>query len=297
MASRSGRPSAAEPVPCGRNAHVIGKAVKINNLQTDAVHGDLGRHNCAVQKPLNYRSLWMSSSRSAHEGSRCVQRSALSCTLCVQRSALSRTWTSAHLARRGTEASSKGPIERGETIEAPGIGDVGDGTIPAQRTCEGRTTFLKPLGLDMLRKTYSSGLEEKMQLADGNLDGGGCLRGCQPGVSQMFRYVIFRLLQLGGPDSILLRARCAPASQREKTTEVVDDRWLLRMAECVDGFVQRAKIASDNGAKTFRSGEVDRERAPVVRKMRLDQAPWKKPSAIVMRAPRLIRERNGWIQK
>ena len=79
---------------------------------------------------------------------------------CVQRSALSCTPT--HLAGRGTEAFSKGPIERSETIEAPGIGDVGDGTIPAQRTCEGRTTFLKPPGLDMLRKTYSGRLEEKM---------------------------------------------------------------------------------------------------------------------------------------
>ena len=193
-----------------------------------------------------------------------MQRSALSCTLCVQRSALSRTWTSAHLARRGTEASSKGPIERGETIEAPGIGDVGDGTIPAQRTCEGRTTFLKPLGLDMLRKTYSSGLEEKMQLADGNLDGSGCLRGCQPGVSQMFRYVIFRLLQLSGTDGLLLTIRFAAASQREKTTKVVDDRRLLRIIKCVDDFVQGPKIAPDNGVEPLRTGEMDRQRTPVV---------------------------------
>jgi len=124
---------------------------------------------------------------------------------CVQRSALSCTRT--HLAGRGTETFSKGPIERGETIEAPGIGDVGDGTIPVHRTCEGRTTFLKPPGLDMLRKTFSGRLEEKMQLPDGNFDSGGCLRGCQPGVRQMFRYVIFRLLQLGGPNCPLLRAR------------------------------------------------------------------------------------------
>ena len=68
--------------------------------------------------------LWGSSRRSAHADF----------TLRA-RSALSRTWTSAHLAGRGTEASSKGPMERGETIEAPGIGDVGDGTIPAQRIC------------------------------------------------------------------------------------------------------------------------------------------------------------------
>src|SRR6516225_825365 len=52
MASRSGRPSAAEPVPCGRNARVIGKAVKINNLQTDAVHGDLGSPQLCRKKAM-----------------------------------------------------------------------------------------------------------------------------------------------------------------------------------------------------------------------------------------------------
>jgi len=59
--------------------------------------------------------LWLSSCRSAHDEFALRAKSALPCT-----------WTSAHLAGRDTEASSKGPIERGETIETPGIGDVGN---------------------------------------------------------------------------------------------------------------------------------------------------------------------------
>jgi len=111
----------------------------------------------------------------------------------------------------------------------------------------------------------------------------------------MFRYIVFRLLQFGGPDRVLLRAWRTTTSHRQKTAKVVDDGRLLRIVERVDGFVKGPQKGPDKGIETLRTSQMDRQRAPVVWEVRLDPGSWKKPSVIVMRAPSLVLEWNGWI--
>src|SRR5690348_18477565 len=101
-----------------------------------------------------------------------------------------------------------------------------------------------------------------MQLADGNLNGGSRSGGRQPGISQMLRYVVLRLLQFGGVDDLLLRAARATTSRCQKTAEIIDDRVLLHIIQRIDRFVQCRQIGSDEGIEALRTRQMKRQRSP-----------------------------------
>ena len=163
--------------------------------------------------------------------------------LVIARHTLGLVGAATHHARTDAEALAESPIERGEAVETPGVGDVGDGPGSARWAFQYRAAFFQPPAQHMLRKAGPCRLEQEMQLPNRDLHRGSHPCRGQIRLRQMERYIVLHLSQFCSPGCGALVARTAAAGQREKAAKVVDDPRQFGAVALVDRIVQGMQIS------------------------------------------------------